>query len=85
MRNATHLVIMGDFNLKEINWQRQATSVSGNHPATIFLEATRDLFLSQHVTEPTRIRESNNPSSLDLIFTNEENMIDKVEHNNGIG
>jgi hypothetical protein len=41
------------------------------HPATIFLNCTRDNYLFQHVSSPTRFREGQTPSCLDLVFTNE--------------
>jgi hypothetical protein len=45
----------------------------------------RDTYLSQHVTKETRFRGDNQPSLLDLIFTNEEGMIDTIEHNAPLG
>jgi hypothetical protein len=39
-----------------------------------------DSFLIQNVKHPTRFRGENNTSILDLIFTNEEGMIDNIEH-----
>ncbi|MES9905973.1 MAG: reverse transcriptase family protein [Sedimenticola sp.] len=81
----THLLIMGDLNYKEINWKVGSTTVSENHPATLFLEITRDNFLFQHVLEPTRYREGYTPSLLDLIFTNEEAMVDELQYKPGLG
>ena len=69
---------MGDFNYKEINWQAQSTTTSEAHPATLFLEATKECFLYQHVEDHTRYREGQQPSTLDLVFTNEENMIESI-------
>ena len=37
-----------------------------------------DLFLFQHVTEPTRYRSSDTPTLLDLVFTNEHEMINNI-------
>ena len=45
-----------------------------------FLEVVNDSYLYQHVCDPTRIREGNIPSVLDLIFTNEENMVETVKY-----
>ena len=39
-----------------------------------------DSFLIQNIKHPTRFRGENNPSILDLIFTNEGGMIDNIEH-----
>ena len=72
----SHLLIMGDFNMKEINWEQGDTSVSEDHIATLFLENIRDCYLFQHVHEPTRYRHDNTPSILDLVLTNEEDMVD---------
>ena len=50
-----------------------------------FLENIRDLYLTQHVTQPTCFRENQNDSCLDLIFTNEELMIDSLEYLPSLG
>ena len=71
---------MGDFNFKEINWKDQCTSVGATHIASKFLEVVRDSYLYQHVKQPTRYRSDNTPSVLDLIFTNEEGMVETVDH-----
>ncbi len=76
---------MGDFNLKEIDWIRQSTNTNELHQATVFLEVIRDLFLYQHVKKPTRFRGDDIPTTLDLVFTNEENMIEQMEYLPGIG
>jgi hypothetical protein len=49
---------------------------SGDKDAEAFLDCIRDSYLYQHVTEFTRTRENSEPSTLDLIFTNEEGMVD---------
>ncbi len=43
-KNISHMLLMGDFNFKEIDWTTNSTSVSETHPATLFLESTRDCF-----------------------------------------
>ncbi|MEW8547739.1 MAG: hypothetical protein AB2693_29880, partial [Candidatus Thiodiazotropha sp.] len=45
----------------------------------------RDCFLFQHVKQPARFRTGQEPSILDLVFTNEENMIDNIEYFSGLG
>ena len=81
----SHLCIVGDFNFKEINWSTHTTNVSTSHQSTIFLEQVRDSFLTQHVTKPTRYREGSIPTVLDLIFTNEEYMVENIEFLPGLG
>ena len=48
-----------------------------------FIEAIRDTYMHQHVLEPTRGRD--NPTLLDLIFTNEEGIIERIEHKSPLG
>ena len=44
-----------------------------------FLSCGDDSFLIKHVNFPTRLRGCDQQSLLDLVFTNEFNMVDKVE------
>ncbi|XP_069142291.1 uncharacterized protein [Argopecten irradians] len=81
----SHILLLGDFNYKEIDWKNQISLSGLNNPATKFLEATRDNFLIQHVTSPTRYRVNQTPSTLDLIFTNEEEMIRDISYESGLG
>lgn len=76
----SHILIVGDFNYKEINWVTETTTVGENHPATVFLELIRDSFLYQHVKNPTRYRDNEIASMLDLVLTNEMNMIEEIDY-----
>jgi len=62
---------MGDFNYPDIDWS-SLHSQSKNGQS--LLDSVEDCFLTQHVQDPTR-----SDSTLDLVFTDEPNMIDKVE------
>ena len=70
---------MGVFYFKEINWWEMNTTVSELHIASQFLECVRDSYLFQHVTTPTQYRGGNVSSVLDLIFTNEDEMVTDLE------
>ncbi|MES9881396.1 MAG: reverse transcriptase domain-containing protein [Sedimenticola sp.] len=83
--NSSHLLIMGDFNFKEINWENYMTTVGELHMATQFLECIKDCFLFQHVQQPTRLRAGNIPSILDLVLTNEEDMLENIDYLPGLG
>ena len=61
------------------------TSVGETHLASLFVECIRDSYLVQHVTQPTRIRTGNEPSVLDLIFTNEEGMMSDLNYQSSLG
>ena len=64
--NSDHILVVGDFNYKFINWS--SLEVPGERLSRKFLECIDDLFWVQHCTLPTRIREREEPSVLDLIF-----------------
>jgi hypothetical protein len=75
---ADYLVVMGDFNWKEIDWNTMTAKAGDEHITHKFIECIRDCFIHQHVDFPTRYREGNIPSTLDLVFTNEEQLISNI-------
>ena len=50
-----------------------------------FIDTIQDLFLFQHIQEPTRFRSGATPNLLDLIFTNEAYMINHIDYLPGLG
>ena len=81
----SHIVIMGDFNYPEIDWELQVSSASVNHPSHNFILNYKDWFLYQHVTQPTHFRAQQNANILDLIMTNEADMVDELHYGEPIG
>ena len=77
--------VVGDFNIKHIDWENDSSATNENHMASVFLECVRDSFMIQHVREPTRYRNEEQPNILDLIFTNEEGMISDLKYCEPIG
>jgi hypothetical protein len=78
----SHLLITGDFNYPDINWE---TWSSDKEEQNHFVETIRDCYLYQHIRKPTRGRINNEPSLLDLILSNEEGMITDIEYQSPIG
>ena len=74
----SHVLIMGDCNRKEINWDDTSTNCTEQHEASKFLEAFRDSYLYQHCRKPTHFRGDQTANILDLVLTNEEDMIDEI-------
>ena len=70
LNDFTHLLICGDFNMKDINWSNMSVNPRNDHVES-FIDTIQDLFLFQHIQEPTRFRPGTTPSLLDLVFTNE--------------
>ena len=83
--NPSHLLIVGDFNLPQIDWRQNLCMTSESHYAAKFFSAVQDAYLFQHVKEPTRFRDGVEPSLLDLIMTNEEHMIERLDYCPGLG
>ena len=50
-----------------------------------FIEAVRDLFLHQHVEKPMRRWNNDDPSLLDLIFTDESMQVLEIVHHAPLG
>lgn len=78
--NCKHLVIVGDLNYPNINWQDLVSDEREGSDSDLFVECLRDCFLTQHVDKPTRFRGDQKPSILDLILTNEENVVSDVQY-----
>ena len=83
--NTSHKLIFGDFNHPQIDWRNESCAQALDHPANKFLEAVRDSFLFQHVLNSTHSRPGQKANTLDLIFTNEEEMITNLTHNAPLG
>ena len=71
---------MGDFNIRQINWETETSNDNENHLDTKFLEAVRDNFLFQRVKHATRMRDNQQESTLVLTQNNEENVIDHIKY-----
>ena len=50
-----------------------------------FIDTVLDLFMFQHITEPTRFRGDATPYLLELVFTNNENMVYNLKYLPGLG
>ena len=74
----SHFLLFGDFNLPTINWETGTCPGGETSMPQRFLDTINDSFLTQHVLGNTRFR-GNQQSRLDLIFSNEEEMIDSIE------
>ena len=82
---ASHKLLMGDFNYREIDWANDVCSTAPGRALCQFHQATHDAYLIQHQTTHTRMRDGQEPSVLDLIFSNEEGMVKNLEVHAAIG
>lgn len=81
----SHKLIVGDYNYKHIDWDTWTTTKNETSEEQAFITCIQDLYWYQHTTEPTRYRQGDHPSTLDLIFTNEESMIEQVAYQSPLG
>ncbi len=82
---STYLLILGDFNFKEIDWVLGIANCRVDHPASLFLDTVSENFLTQHVNQPTRYREQQTPSLLDLVIIDKEDIIENLEYEAPLG
>ena len=81
----SHKLIMGDFNYRNIDWKSWTSSSPNTCSDHKFIESVRDSYLYQHILEPTRSRVGQLPSCIDLVFSNESEMINTVEYHSPLG
>ena len=75
----SHICVVGDFNFPRIRWSAtHATPVESKEAK--FIDIIEECYLYQHTNRPTRCRGDDMPSQLDLIFTNELEMVSDVQH-----
>ena len=68
---ASHLLIIGDFNMPHINWSTLCATLNSGCDGAL-LSLFDDLFITQHVSFPTRYRNDHTPSILDLILSTDQ-------------
>ena len=79
-KNFRHILIMVDFNYKNINWNTFQSDLGPNSATSTFSASLQCLGLFQHVKQPTRYRNNQNPSILDLIIAIEEGTVFNLEY-----
>ena len=73
-----HHTVIGDVNYKDIDWHHNLCVSSATCGDFLFLEAVRDAYLTQHIEVPTRGRGSDRPTTLDLLITNDDALVDDL-------
>ena len=77
-----NLIIAGDFNLPDVNWDEQTVNMSpqyGNEVNQIGIDTMNDLFLTQMVSEPTCGK-----NILDLLFSSCPDQVQNIQVRPGI-
>ena len=79
-----NLVILGDFNFPSLKWPL-ASFPEPHNSETHFCDLLLNSNLSQLITEATRFKKNQEPSTLDLLLTNEEFLVCNIEVEGPIG
>lgn len=77
-KNAHNRLIVGDFNLKEIDWVNFCVHTRPEHTAMKVFDVVNDLFYEQLIDEPTRHRAGERPNLLDWVLTDNSEMIENI-------
>ena len=85
MNEYSHFLICGDFNFPDIDWIADISPGNTKSLGFQFRECLRDCFLFQHVKEYTHRRGDQKPSTIDLVLTNEEGMIEDLSLESPLG
>ena len=74
------LLIMGDFNLPEIDHEAYDVRGAADSFLCRFFDLTQDQFLLKNVFNFTRVRNGQQPSKLDYIFTLHNNEVEDMNY-----
>ncbi|XP_069103752.1 uncharacterized protein [Argopecten irradians] len=85
-KNYSKMIIMGDFNYPDINWETwNSKGDSTESHEYKLIHCLQDNFLSQVIEHPTRWRGNDTPHILDLVITNNEHIISSVDYQSPLG
>ena len=70
-----NIIVVGDFNYKEIIWTDGVGTCSGNRVRTEFVKTLKYVSLIQHVTNPTRFRDGQKPALDDLVLSDRQAVV----------
>ena len=83
--NCSHILMMGDFNYRGIDWVNNTSQHGSGSDTTEFMETVQTLGWYQHVNQNTRFRQGDTPSLLDLVLTNEEDRVVNLMFDSPVG
>ena len=80
INRGNELLIVGDFNCKEVAWEERESNGGPGAWGTKLLELSDENLLIQNVKENTRKRGQDEASRLDLAFTRDEDTIESISY-----
>ena len=79
------LLLLGDYNLPNINWTDESCSNDFNHINYKFLKFVHENYLIQFVNKPTHHRAEQTPTLIDLILSNDKDLVTDIKHSAPFG
>lgn len=77
-------LFVGDFNYNDVNWVTWETESAGSR-SNHFIKMLRNNFLIQEVDKPNRARGDDKPSILDLVITDDLELVQDIEDMGPLG
>ena len=74
------LIMVGDFNYPDIDWDQEVCDKPFNHPAFKFLNTVNSNYFTQYVDRPTHFRALQEPTLIDLILSNFPDFIHSLKY-----
>ena len=79
LKERKKVILVGDFNCKEVNWETYETGMGENAWGERFLNLMMENMMTQRVKENTRVRGDDEPSQLDLILTRDVQISEDIQ------
>ena len=79
-KSGDKFVLLGDFNLPDIDWKEESSTKSIEHLSSRFLEYCMLDGMTQFVTHPTHHRTTQTPTLIDLILSNLPTLVHDVKY-----
>ena len=80
-----NVLIVGDFNCKDISWSNMTTPQNSSHHCSKLIETLKENYLHQLVDQFTRQRGNDQPSLLDLVLTNSPDIVTSISFDPPLG
>ena len=85
LQSKSKLLLVGDFNYKEIDWPNEYCPGATEKNSVKFLNCIQKNFLTQFVSSATHKRGDQCPTLIDLIISNEPDFVQNIEHHAPLG
>lgn len=79
LKESRNIILMGDFNCKEVNWEEWDTEGGEDSWGNRILNLAMRNVMTQWIKEATRYRGTDEASRLDLLLTKEPDIIGKIK------